>query len=65
VFEESGGYVEIPVYRREALLAGNVLDGPAIIEQLDATTVIYPRQRAHVDRLGNLVVTVETGTGAR
>jgi N-methylhydantoinase A len=59
LFEEAGGYVDTPVYRREALRAGNVIDGPAIVEQVDSTTVILPRQRAEVDRFGLLTIAVE------
>lgn len=46
-----------PVYRREALLADHVINGPAIIDQLDSTTVILPGQSALTDRFGNLIVT--------
>jgi len=46
-----------PVYRREALPADQVLHGPAIVDQLDATTVILPGQSALTDRYGNLIVT--------
>jgi N-methylhydantoinase A len=46
-----------PVYRREALLADHVIQGPAIVDQLDATTVILPGQSARTDRFGNLIVT--------
>jgi N-methylhydantoinase A len=58
-FEETGKFVPTPIYRRDALNPGNRIVGPAIVEQLDATTVIYPRQAAHVDRLANLVLEVE------
>ena len=37
-----------PVYDRERLAAGDVIQGPAIVEQADTTLVIYPRQRAHL-----------------
>lgn len=46
-----------PVYRREALLADHVIHGPAIVDQLDSTTVILPGQSARTDRFGNLIVT--------
>jgi N-methylhydantoinase A len=59
LFEEHGDYVDTPIYRREALRAGNVLHGPAIVEQLDSTTVVLPRQRVEVDRHGLLIITVE------
>jgi N-methylhydantoinase A len=57
-FEELGGFVEVPVMRRERLRPATDLEGPAIIEQDDATTVLYPGQGAVVDAIGNLVVTV-------
>lgn len=49
--------IDTPVYRREALLAGHRVDGPAIIDQLDCTTTLLPGQSARVDRFGNLLVT--------
>jgi N-methylhydantoinase A len=58
-FEETGKFVPTPIYRRDSLTSGNRVVGPAIIEQLDATTVIYPRQEARVDHLGNLIIEVE------
>jgi N-methylhydantoinase A len=51
------GLVDVPVYQRERLRAGDRLTGPAIIEQYDSTTVVCPGQAAAVDRFGNLVVT--------
>jgi N-methylhydantoinase A len=49
---------DTPVYRREHLAPGATLTGPAIVEQLDATTVIEPGDRVRVDALGNLEITV-------
>src|SRR6266850_5052639 len=49
---------ETPIYRREHLAVGTTLEGPAIVEQLDTTTVIEPGDRARVDALGNLEITV-------
>ena len=43
---EAGGFVACPVYDRERLRAGNRIDGPAIVEQMDATTVIAARHAA-------------------
>jgi N-methylhydantoinase A len=45
------------LYEREELGAGSVLEGPAIVGQLDATTVIEPGARAVVDEYGNLLIT--------
>ena len=53
-----GGWVDTPVYRREQLAAGTELTGPAIVEQLDTTTVIEPGDGVRVDALGNLEITV-------
>ena len=54
---DPGPLCATPVYRREALLADHVIQGPAIVDQLDSTTVILPGQSARTDRFGNLVVT--------
>jgi N-methylhydantoinase A len=45
-----------PVYDRAKLGAGAVLRGPAIVRQLDSTTVLFPDQVAEVDKYGSLVV---------
>jgi N-methylhydantoinase A len=48
--------VATPVYDRAALRAGNVIEGPAVIDQLDATTLVFPGDRARVDGHGNLLL---------
>jgi N-methylhydantoinase A len=53
-----GRWLDTPVFRREALGPGSALEGPAIVEQLDATTVVEPGDAVHVDALGNLVISV-------
>jgi N-methylhydantoinase B len=45
------------IYKRELLTAGSTLEGPAIVEQLDATTLILPGMRAEVDEYLNLIIT--------
>ena len=52
---------ETPIHRRGALPPGTALEGPAIVEQLDTTTVVEPGDRVTVDPLGNLIVTVAGG----
>jgi N-methylhydantoinase A len=52
------GWTDTPVYRREWLPVGASFDGPAVIEQLDCTTLIEPGCRVERDRLGNLIITV-------
>jgi N-methylhydantoinase A len=44
------------IFQRDALGADTHLQGPAIIEQLDSTTVLWPEQQATVDRFGQLVL---------
>ena len=56
-FAESDGYVECPIYDRYRLGPSCVLTGPAIVEEIDSTTVIHPGYRAQVDRFGNLILT--------
>jgi N-methylhydantoinase A len=51
-----GETVDCPVYQREGLDIGTILNGPAIIDQLDCTTVIFPGQRARVDEYRNLII---------
>lgn len=51
-----GRFVETPVYNRSDLGAGTAVEGPAIVEQLDSTIVIYPGQRAETDAFGNLII---------
>jgi N-methylhydantoinase A len=47
-----------PVYDRSALGVGAEIEGPAIFNQMDTTTVIEPGDRAKVDEYGNLIVEV-------
>ena len=53
-FEE--GRAEAVIYVRERLGFGARIDGPAILTQLDATTLLLPGQVGVVDRFGNLIV---------
>ncbi|HEV8633979.1 MAG TPA: hydantoinase/oxoprolinase family protein [Chloroflexota bacterium] len=55
-FAEAGGYVDCPIYDRRRLGAGATLHGPAVVEELDATTVLHPGYRAQVDPHGNLLL---------
>ena len=51
-----GRWREAPLYRREDLGPGNTIDGPAIIAEANATTVLEPEWRASVTRLDHLVL---------
>ena len=48
--------IRTPVFDRERMAAGHALIGPAVIEQLDATTLLYPGDRLTVDDAANLVI---------
>jgi N-methylhydantoinase A len=49
-------FVPTLVFAREALRPGDAFDGPAVIEQYDATAYLAPGWRAHVDGFSNLVM---------
>lgn len=53
---ETGAFVSCPLYDREKLLGGNRIEGPAIVEQMDATTLIVPGATATVDPYLNLLL---------
>ena len=55
-FAETGGFQSATVFDRGKLLRDNVLDGPAIIEEPDASTLVHPGWTATVDEHGNLVL---------
>src|SRR5215217_7087216 len=57
-FSEAGGFRDAPTYRRAALLAGNRIKGPALIEEHASTTVLMPGDACEVDAYGNLVIAV-------
>ena len=42
------------IYERDALCAGHVVSGPAIILEMDSTTLVLPDHHATVDKFGNL-----------
>jgi len=54
-----GATIDCPVYQREKLDVGAAFAGPAVLDQLDCTTVICPGQVARVDEWKNLIVTEE------
>ncbi|MEO3389068.1 hydantoinase/oxoprolinase family protein [Mesorhizobium sp. CAU 1741] len=53
-----GQWIDTPVYAREKLPLDAAITGPAILEQLDATTVIEPGDRATGDHEGNIIIEV-------
>jgi N-methylhydantoinase A len=53
----ASGPAAAAIYARDRLGAGARIDGPAILTQLDATTLLLPGQVGRIDRVGSLIVT--------
>ena len=58
VYFEGHGFVDTRTFSRAALVAGNRIKGPALIEEYASTTVLMPGDVLEVDRFGNLGITV-------
>ncbi|MBK5244203.1 MAG: hydantoinase/oxoprolinase family protein [Eubacteriaceae bacterium] len=58
VFEEVGE-IDTKVYLRDKLSPEMVIDGPAIIEEVTTSTVVYPGMQLSVDAYGNLLINTE------
>jgi len=56
VYQGNGGRVDFRVLKRDLLVAGNQIKGPAIIEEPTATTVVEADQLCAVDQYGNLII---------
>jgi N-methylhydantoinase A len=55
-FSETCGFVSCPILDRVLLHWDDTIQGPAVIEELDATTVVHPGYQARVDPSGNLLL---------
>ena len=55
-------WVRADIYQRSSLSPGNVVPGPAIIEEMSSTTVLPPGWVANVDAFGNLVMEADDGS---
>ena len=55
-FSDAGGFVETAIHDRARLSAGHLVAGPAIIEEVDSTTLLHAGYRAEVDEFGNLLI---------
>ena len=56
-FDAGQGYVDTPIYWRPDLCPGQVLHGPAIVEEFGATVPLHPGFTARVDAYLNIIVT--------
>jgi N-methylhydantoinase A len=61
-FFQDIGFADTPTFARAALLAGNRIQGPALIEEHASTTVALPGDNVEVDAIGNLIISI---SGAR
>jgi N-methylhydantoinase A len=59
-FDQRGGFVDTPCYTRSRLAPGMTFEGPAVVDQDDATTVIFPDFHVKVDPVGNLILAHRT-----
>ncbi len=50
--------MQTPIYDRFTLAPGSRITGPAVIEQMDSTTLIFPGDQAEIDPLGNIQITL-------
>jgi N-methylhydantoinase A len=51
-----GGWVDAKIYDRSLLRAGNVVAGPAVVTEMDSTTLILPNYAGEVDSFGNILI---------
>ena len=59
VYFGDDGWLDTPVYDRTDLAAGTTFSGPAILNQLDSTTVVPPHTRAEIDEWLNIRIHLE------
>ena len=62
-FPEAGGFTVTEVWRREAIGPETVIEGPAIVEDAEATTVLLPGDSARQGKGGHLIITIASNIG--
>jgi N-methylhydantoinase A len=55
-FEQAAGYVRTPVFDRYALMPGDLVEGPALVEERESTVVVPPDATARCDDSLNLII---------
>jgi N-methylhydantoinase A len=58
-FDRANGYTEVRVFDRAQLPVGAELDGPVVVEETNATTVVPPEDTMTVDKHGNLLIDLD------
>ncbi len=61
-FRKLGGFKKINIFDMERLQAGNIIEGPGVVETPVTTIVIHPRQRAEIDPYLNVVIRTAAGS---
>jgi N-methylhydantoinase A len=57
-FRETNGFTSTPIFDRDALVPGQEIAGPAVIEAPDTTMLVRPKQRVRMDEYRNLTLSV-------
>ena len=63
-FYHEGEWHDAGIYDRAVLSEGMVVPGPAIVIEMDSTTLVLPGCAARVDAIGNLLITPSDQTDA-
>ena len=58
IFDSGQSPVNCPIYLRNGFMPGDRLDGPAVIEELGATILLYPGDKMEINDFGHLVIEV-------
>jgi N-methylhydantoinase A len=58
IFDNDRQALLCPIFLRSGLKAGDRLDGPAVIEEMGATILLYPNDKMHVNEFGHLVIDI-------
>lgn len=56
MFLDHSGYIDTPIYMRRSLAVGQIIEGPALLEQADTTVVVSPGWRVRVHQNGPLMM---------
>ena len=54
----TAGPERTPIYHRDHLAPGTVFYGPAIVDQMDSTTIVFPGDEFRIDGFGNMIITL-------
>ncbi len=57
LFQQQSDFIQTGIYDRSQMTPGTLLEGPAIIEQMDTTVVVPPQWRVETDGYQNLILT--------